>query len=95
MTLTAYLSEPIPRGRALLGVALLVSGSTVVWAAHHTLLKQLNDIVEDQTQRLAIYKETTEFLLSRADPSTLHTLNSNLDYWRVVRGRPVDGTDPK
>lgn len=91
MDLTTYLNTPIPRKYALASVVAANASMIGMYFACKRTLKDAEEIINDQAQRIKIFRESTDFLLEHADDSTLRTLNSNLDYWRVVRGMPVEG----
>ena len=82
-----HLNGPIPRKIAL---TVLLGQTLVSFGAIHIAFKKLteqhNTIVSDRDERLKIYDESLNFLLERADDTTIQELNKNLDFWRVVRG---------
>ena len=81
-----YLLEPIPRIHGIAGVGLCLVGAGIMYVEAKKLLKQADEIIADQDQRLKIFKESVDFLLENANDRTIVELNSNLDYWRVIRG---------
>lgn len=90
MNIQEYLNAPVPRRKALLAVGLVFSGTTVLYAAvikHYEA--QAKEIISDLDERIQVYRDTTGFLMEHASGSTLNELNEKLDYWRVIRGLPV------
>lgn len=89
--LRAYLNTPISRKIAMAVVIGQTVGTALV--SRHALNRVANDanvIIDDLHERLRIYSETTEILMENADNSTLAELDGKLDYWRVIRGIPVE-----
>lgn len=83
--LNTYLNTPIPRYKVLLLIASHLAGTSVaVYAAG----RKAGAVIEDQQQRIVIFREAVDFLLDHADSETVSELNQNLDYWRVIREMP-------
>lgn len=77
-----WLSAPIPRRNALasvLAVELLLVVQSYRLGAHMRL-------IEHQNTSLHICNEIIDTLLDKADPQTVHELNEQLEFWRVIRG---------
>lgn len=92
--LQAYLNAPIPRKTAL--AVVLAEGlglSYVALVGLNKVLKMNGELIQDQAERLQIYKESMDFLLDRADPVSVIELNEKLDYWRVIRGHNTQQPD--
>lgn len=83
MGIKISLNDTIPTKTAL--AIIFMQGAANIAIVCNSVNKA-NVILKDQAERLAIYKETTDFLLDNADDATLLTLNKNLDYWRIIRG---------
>lgn len=87
-TVQTYLNMPISRKKALAAVLAANTAMVATYLSCKELLKQADEIIADQKQRLSIYHESLDFLLDRADDSTILVLNENLDFWRVIRKQP-------
>lgn len=86
MNLQEYLNAPIPRKTALaISIGQSIGMTAIALYNMRRMAAEANTVISDQHERLTIYSETTEFLLLRADDATLQELNTNLDFWRVIR----------
>ena len=90
-----WLNDPIPRKTTLLCIGLMGVGHAMTYLGMKQSLNQAARIYHDQEQRIAIYRESMDFLLERASDADATELNEKLDYWRVIRGiEPRDNQNP-